>query len=73
MKTMTSPEPLAGAVVTGAGSPPDPPRAIQVYRVQNLTPYTHHCEYCGRPIKPGKWHECDGLYPEQREAPPDAD
>lgn len=38
------------------------------YRIQNLTPTTYYCEYCGACIEPGAWHHCNNTaYPEPRE------
>ena len=43
------------------------------YTVHNLTPHTCYCVYCGTEIRPGRWHECSGLYREEEEEERDAE
>lgn len=35
--------------------------------INNLTPYTHYCQYCGHKERPGTSHVCFGNFEEQRE------
>lgn len=42
-------------------------------KILNLTGKTFYCQYCGDKVPPGKEHECDGKYEEDRDVEEEGD